>query len=343
MCGEFFTPDNIGTSYELREETRPTDSYAAEQTISAFYGMLDLPVSRNLRFVGRARVERSEQQVDTFDPFSTAGEMITAALNNTDVLPGFNLVYALSDRSNLHAGYSHTVNRPEFRELAPFEFTDVVGGRAVVGNPNLERALIRNVDLRIETFLGASEVLAISGFHKDFTNPIERIVQPTAQLRTSYANALGARNTGVEVEGRRRLGRFLGSANYTFVKSQIELEATSGQVQTSLERPLAGQSANVFNLSVDMDLPEIDGSVRVLYNYSGDRIVDVGSLGMPDIYETGRGMLDAVFQKRFAGWSLRAAFDNLLDTPYEFTQGGRVQRIFSLGRSFSLSVSYAVR
>ena len=114
--------------------------------------MLDLPVSRNLRFVGRARVERSEQQVDTFDPFSTAGEMITAALNNTDVLPGFNLVYALSDRSNLHAGYSHTVNRPEFRELAPFEFTDVVGGRAVVGNPNLERALIRNVDLRIETF-----------------------------------------------------------------------------------------------------------------------------------------------------------------------------------------------
>ena len=340
---QIFTPENIGSSYELREETRPTDSYAAEQTVSAFYGMLDLPLSRDLRVIGGARVERSGQQVDTFDPFSTTARTVTARLNDTDVLPGFNATYALSERTNLRGGYSHTVNRPEFRELAPFEFTDVVGGRAVVGNPNLERALIRNVDLRVETFPGASEVLAASVFYKHFTNPIERIVQPTAQLRTSYANALGARNTGVELEGRQRVGRLSGSANYTFVSSRVELEQTAGQVQTSLDRPLAGQSAHVFNLSLDVDLPEVSGSFRVLYNFFGDRIVDVGSLGMPDIHETGRGVLDAVFQKRFASWSLRAAFDNILDSEHEFTQGGRVQRVFSLGRSFSLSVSWAVR
>ena len=340
---QIFTPANIGQAYELREETRPTDTYRAEQTVQAFYAMTDLPVSRNLRIIGGARVERSEQVVDTFDPFSTVGETITATLNDTDVLPGVNAVLALSDRTNLRAGYSHTVNRPEFRELAPFEFTDVVGGRAVVGNPELKRALIQNVDVRIETFPGAGEVLAISGFYKDFTNPIERIVQPTAQLRTSYTNALGARNAGVELEARRQFGRIMGSANYTYVNSQIELEQVAGQVQTSLDRPLAGQSANVFNLSVDVDLPEIAGSVRVLYNYFDDRIVDVGSLGLPDIYEEGRGILDAVFTKRFASWSLRAAFDNLLDSEHRFTQGGELQRVFSLGRSFSLSMSYAVR
>ena len=186
-------------------------------------------------------------------------------------------------------------------------------------------------------------MLAISGFYKDFTNPIERIVQPTAQLRTSYTNALGATNAGVEFEARRRFGRLTGSANYTYVNSQIELEQVAGQVQTSLDRPLAGQSANVFNLSVDVDLPEIAGSFRVLYNYFDDRIVDVGSLGLPDIYEEGRGILDAVFTKRFASWSLRAAFDNLLDSQHRFTQGGELQRVFSLGRSFSLSMSYAVR
>lgn len=340
---QIFTPANIGQAYELREETRPTDTYRAEQTVQAFYAMTDLPLSRNLRIIGGARVERSEQVVDTFDPFSTVGETITATLNDTDVLPGVNAVLALSDRTNLRAGYSHTVNRPEFRELAPFEFTDVVGGRAVVGNPELKRALIQNVDVRIETFPGAGEVLAISGFYKDFTNPIERIVQPTAQLRTSYTNALGATNAGVEFEARRRFGRITGSANYTYVNSQIELEQVAGQVQTSLDRPLAGQSANVFNLSVDVDLPEIAGSFRVLYNYFDDRIVDVGSLGLPDIYEEGRGILDAVFTKRFASWSLRAAFDNLLDSEHRFTQGGELQRVFSLGRSFSLSMSYAVR
>ncbi len=338
-----FTPANIGRAFELREETRPTDTYRAEQTVQAFYAMTDLPLSRNLRIIGGARVERSEQIVDTFDPFSIAGELITASLNDTDVLPGVNAVYALSDRTNVRAGYSHTVNRPEFRELAPFEFTDVVGGRAVVGNPGLERALIRNVDARLETFPGAGEVFAISMFYKDFTNPIERIVEPTSQLRTSYTNALGARNTGVELEARRAFGRFTGSVNYTYVDSQIELEEVAGQVQTSLDRPLAGQSANVFNLSLDMDLPELGSSVRVLYNYFDDRIVDVGSVGLPDIYEEGRGILDAVFTRRFDSLSLRASFDNLLDSEHRFTQGGELQRLFKLGRSFSLSLSYAIR
>ena len=338
-----FTPANIGRAFELREETRPTDTYRAEQTVQAFYAMTDLPLSRNLRIIGGARVERSEQIVDTFDPFSLAGELITASLNDTDVLPGVNAVYALSDRTNLRAGYSHTVNRPEFRELAPFEFTDVVGGRAVVGNPGLQRALIRNVDARLETFAGPGEVLAISLFYKDFTNPIERIVEPTSQLRTSYTNALGARNTGVELEARRAFGRFTGSVNYTHVDSQIELEQVAGQVQTSLDRPLAGQSANVFNLSLDMDLPELGSSFRVLYNYFDDRIVDVGSVGLPDIYEEGRGILDAVFTKRFDSLSLRASFDNLLDSEHRFTQGGELQRLFKLGRSFSLSLSYAIR
>ena len=338
-----FTPANIGRAFELREETRPTDTYRAEQTVQAFYAMTDLPLGRNLRIIGGARVERSEQIVDTFDPFSIAGELITASLNDTDVLPGVNAVYALSDRTNVRAGYSHTVNRPEFRELAPFEFTDVVGGRAVVGNPGLERALIRNVDARLETFPGAGEVFAISMFYKDFTNPIERIVEPTSQLRTSYTNALGARNTGVELEARRAFGRFTGSVNYTYVDSQIELEEVAGQVQTSLDRPLAGQSANVFNLSLDMDLPELGSSVRVLYNYFDDRIVDVGSVGLPDIYEEGRGILDAVFTRRFDSLSLRASFDNLLDSEHRFTQGGELQRLFKLGRSFSLSLSYAIR
>ena len=232
-----FTPENIGRAYEVREETRPTDRYSAEQSVRAFYGMVDLPFTRNFRFIGGARVERSDQRVDTFDPFSATAGMITGRLEDTDFLPGLSAVYALSDRTNLRAGYSHTVNRPEFRELAPFEFTDVVGGRAVVGNPELKRALIRNVDLRIETFPGAGEVLAASLFTKRFTNPIERIVEPTAQLRTSFTNARGAQNTGVEFEGRRRLGRFTASANYTWVRSEIDLEAVAGQVQTSLERP----------------------------------------------------------------------------------------------------------
>ena len=46
-----------------------------------------------------------------------------------------NLVYSVRNNQNLRIGFSQTVNRPEFRELAPFEFTDVVGGRATSATP----------------------------------------------------------------------------------------------------------------------------------------------------------------------------------------------------------------
>ncbi|HEX9637542.1 MAG TPA: TonB-dependent receptor [Acidobacteriota bacterium] len=341
---QLFTPANIGPVFELTEETRNTDTYAANQDITAFYGMVDLPFSRKLRLVGGLRVERSDQVVDTFDPFNPDFVGVQAALDNTDLLPGLNLIYGLRDDMNLRFGYSRSVNRPEFRELAPFEFTDVVGGRAVVGNPDLRRALIANYDVRWEWFPDPTEVYAVSFFYKDFTDPIERIVEPTAQLRTSFTNALGARNAGLELELRKHLASGLDIAgNYALVDSQIELEATAGQVQTSLERPLAGQSRHLFNLMLEQRIEALDFGARLLYNYVGRRITDVGSLGLPDIYEEDNSFLDAVFDKNL--WNqlgIRFSVENLTDHPYVFTQGGQPQRLFKLGRTYALSFSYAL-
>jgi len=340
-----FASANLGPVFELNEETRATDTYEAEQTILAGYGMLDLPLTSRLRFVGGARVESSEQTVDTFDPFNPSAAVIRSQLDNTDVLPGLNLIYQLGADMNLRAGYSHTVNRPEFRELAPFEFTDVVGGRAVVGNPDLKRALIRNLDLRWEWFPSGgtadAEVIAVSAFYKDFDDPIERVVEATAQLRTSYQNAAGATNKGVELEVRKRLAeRLLLSGNYTWVDSDIELVQTAGQVQTSLNRPLAGQSGNLFNGMLEYRGPR-GVSARVLGNYFDDRIVDVGALGLPDILEEGRFTLDVVLQKRLGAFNMRLSGDNLTDAAIRFSQGGLDQRVYKIGRGASFSFSYA--
>ena len=150
-----FAEENIGPFFELREETRNTDTYNATQDIIAAYGMVDLPLSERWRFVGGIRVERSDQIVNTFDLFAidpSDEAILSSQLDNTDVLPGLNVIYNMTPNQNLRFGYSKTVNRPEFRELAPFEFTDVVGGRATVGNPDLVRATIQNVDARWEWF-----------------------------------------------------------------------------------------------------------------------------------------------------------------------------------------------
>lgn len=347
-----FAPENIGPFFELREETRNTDTYGAEQDIIAAYGMIDLPLANRWRFVGGVRIERSEQNVSTFDLFAidpTGEDILTSNLDDTDVLPGLNLIHTLTPAQNLRFGFSKTVNRPEFRELAPFEFTDVVGGRATVGNPDLVRATIQNFDARWEWFPSAGEVIAASFFYKDFTDPIERTVEATAQLRTSYTNAAGARNTGFELEIRKQVAaNIFASANYTYVDSDIEIGRDAGEVQTSMSRALAGQSANVFNANVEFQVPQWDFSIRALYNWFDDRIIDVGSLGLPDIIEDDRGILDLVAIKRFnvgdrdRALQLRFAADNLTNADYLFTQGGRVQRLFDLGRTFSVSLSYSL-
>jgi TonB-dependent receptor len=332
------TPANIGPRFEIKEETRPTDTYDASQSVASFYAMTDLTMSSRVRLVGGARIERFDQEVNTFDLFDLDGTIITAHLENTDVFPAANFVFAVAQNQNLRVSVSQTVNRPEFRELAPFEFTDIVGGRAVVGNPDLRRALIQNVDVRWEMFPGGDQVVAASLFFKHFDDPIERIVEPTAQLRTSFTNADSARNVGLELEARQRFaGQFMIGANYTFVDSSITLSGAATQVQTSLERPLAGQSKNLFNFVFEAgsDAP-VTG--RLLYNFFGKRISDVGSLGLPDIFEDSRGSLDFVLSTRWRTLNLKFSAENLTDEAYTFTQGDLLQREYKLGRAFTFGV-----
>lgn len=339
-----FSTANIGERFELREETRETDSYDAEQTVTAGYAMLDLSLNSRLRLITGARVERYKQVVNTFDLFGGdvfgSSEVITGTIESTDFFPAVNMVYAARQNQNLRLSFSQTVNRPEFRELAPFEFTDIVGGRAVIGNPDLERSLIRNFDARWEWFGDAEEVISASLFFKNFDRPIERFVEPTAQLRTSFTNAKSARNFGVELEARKKLSeQFLIGGNYTFVDSKIELNSFQTNVLTSLERPLAGTSKHIFNGLFEARLPIV--TARLLVNTFSERIAEVGSLGLPDIFEEGRTTVDAALSRRLGRFTFRLSGENLTDTTIRFLQGPQVHRSFTIGRTYAFQIGFS--
>lgn len=341
---DIFSPANIGTRYELREETRTTDSYDAEQTVLAGYAMLDLSLSARLRLVGGARVENYKQTVNTFDLFGTdvfgSQDVVTGEIESTDFFPALNLVYATRQNQNLRLSFSQTVNRPEFRELAPFEFTDIVGGRAVIGNPDLERSLIQNYDARYEWFGDAEEVVSAGVFFKRFDSPIERFVEPTAQLRTSFTNAKSARNFGVELEARKRLTELLLiGANYTFVDSKIELAASQTNVLSSLERALSGTSKHIVNGMVEARLPIF--TARLLLNSFSERIAEVGSLGLPDILEEGRQTVDLAVSRRIGKFNMRFSAENLTDTAVRFLQGPQTHREYKLGRTYALQIGFS--
>ena len=345
-----FAPANIGDAFELKEETRGTDRYDATQETASVYGMVDVPMSARLRFVGGARIENFQQDVITLDPYArtidqTTGTVTAASLDESNIFPATNFVYAVQGDQNIRFGYSRTVNRPEFREVSPFDFTDVIGGRTIVGNPNLKQSLIDNVDARWEWFPGSEEVVSASFFYKRFQDPIEATVRPTAQLQTSFTNAASANNVGLEVEARKSLGRFVFiGANYTYVDSEVTIstEQVNLQVQSTLSRPLAGTSKNLFNALFEVRGGSYSG--RLLVNWFDDRINDVGSLGLPDIIEKARGTVDFVFSKRFNPVSLKFGIANLTDATYQFTQGtssnAPTQRIFRLGRVVTFGLTF---
>ncbi len=346
-----FTPERIGTTFELREDTRPTDSYIGDQDIQAGYGMVDVNLGSGWRVIGGLRIERSLQTLDTVDVFAIDSRTIQTRLDDTDLLPSINVVYSVTPRMNIRGAYSQTLSRPNFRELAPFEFTDVTGGNPVVGNPNLQRTRISNVDARWEWFTGPTELLSASFFYKDFDNPIEQIYEPTAQLRIRFDNVARARNWGFETEFRQglarlapALGNFSWSANYTWVDSGVEIGDLLLSVVTSTRRPLAAQSRHVFNSTFEYADAGRGHTSRLLYNMVGRRIHNVGALGLPDIYEEAQHVLDFVMQQRIGGedspLEIKFSADNLLDDRKELTQGGEPYRTFRNGRGFSVGFSY---
>jgi outer membrane receptor protein involved in Fe transport len=209
---------------------------------------------------------------------------------------------------NLRASYYRTVNRPEFRELAPFIFFDFLTDFAITGNLNLQRALIDNYDLRYEWFPGAGQIFSVSGFYKEFKNPTEIANRPDVLRELYYINAPKATNIGFELEYRVKLSSlfkndtntFLNSitlfSNFSYIISKVDVSHVNGA--TEKERPLQGQSPVVVNAGIQYMHPTNGWSGNVSYNFVGRRLYIVGSTSEPDYWENPRNVLDFQIAKR---------------------------------------------
>ncbi len=352
---EVLSLDNIRPDgFVLREITRGTDAYTAEMDVLGGFGMVDIAVGPKWRFIGGLRYEDAKITVTTINPLVPGSVPSLAELNNTDPLPAASAIYALTSRQNLRFGYGRTVNRPDFRELSPFEFTNVVGGYSTVGNPDLRRATIDNFDARWEWFPGGNQVIAASYFYKRFRDPIEQLYQPTAsELRQSFANVFGANNQGIELEFRRNLGVFSNvlrnfalQTNFTFVDSAVEIPDTPEFILlTTRERPLIGQSRYIYNIIGEWVKPEWRSNARVYFNSVSRRITDVGTFSLPDIYQERTNFLDFVYQVNLdekGRWSMRFSAENLTNNDYRYSQADILVRQFRIGRTYTIGTTYTI-
>lgn len=321
-------------------------SYTATDRTSAGYLMADIGVGQKVRVIAGARVETADINVST----STQGGFTAAAsLKNTDVLPSVLVNTKVSETQNLRLGVTRTLARPEYRELAPVTFRDVLGGVSVTGNANLQRALVTNYDMRYEIFPGFGEVLSAGVFAKVFDNPIERVESASSGAYLArFQNARKATNVGVELEARKYLSflgawseNLLGFSNVTIMKSSVSLDTTGGLSVTDNKRRLVGQAPYVVNAGLTYSSQSGAASATLLYNVVGERIFAAGVLPLPNIVEKSRNVVDFSLRVPVRG-ALAARVDakNLLDARYRFMQGTLEREGYNSGRSFSVGFSW---
>lgn len=359
----YFSADSVGllstnrTPYRfgsyIQDNSSPRNNYDATQDIFAVYGMVDMPIVENLRFIGGVRYESTKMDVASRDTSLKSG-----ILDDVDILPSVNFIYQVVEGMNVRMAYSKTLARPTFRELAPFASFEFVRDNIFIGNAELERTLVQNADLRWEWFTGPGEILAVSGFYKDFTNPIERVIL-NENGEIQFQNVDKATVYGAEFEISKQLG-FLTEvlqdvrigANLSLIHSEVQIAESEMKIiravdpQASTTRSLQGQSPYILNLDAGYSNFEHGTNVTFTYNIFGERLSDIAQGGTPDVFEQAQPMLNlTASQKVIAGLSLKLSARNLLDASFRKTQTYKgkeyIYREYKLGQSYSLGLSYS--
>jgi outer membrane receptor for ferrienterochelin and colicin len=342
---ELFKPENINNTigFKIDEQSNPNDSYFAANHLFAWYSILNIPFGNLFTITGGIRVENNQRILKS----ATTERIIDEDTTTTHILPSINTTLNLTEKFLIRGGYGKTVNRPEFREQAPFSFFDFDNNLVISGFPFLQTATITNYDLRLEFYPSLSEVISLSGFYKVFENAIERVFISTSGGNNafSYGNADKAFVYGSELEIKKNL---LGLTkldfiddlsiylNATLLHSEVKIGSNSRSGGRDTDpRPLQGQAPYIVNAGLFYNNIKRNLEVNILYNVIGKRVFSGGvreldgTTSYPDIYEMPRNYIDLAISKRLTrNVSLRVKIDDILNESIIFLQDANEDGIF---------------
>ena len=321
---QVFSPQSIGSpnGFKIEDGTNKSDAYTASNQLYAGFASIVIPIKKFNIQTG-LRVEAYHQRLSS----ATNSSKIEIDTFMVTPLPFLNTSYNITSKSLIRLAYSKTINRAEFRELAPFLFYDFDLNANFVGNPALKPCNIHNLDLRWELYPSASEMISVGVFYKRFNNPIEVNSLIGFPRQFTYRNAAYATNYGAELEIRKSLD-FINAKvirdlsllfNGSIINSEVNL-GLSGPSEIN-KRALQGQSPYVINTGLYYNLEDKGLSVTALYNIFGKRIFIVGDVNNPTIYEMPRHSIDLTVQKKFSDhWEGRIGVQDLLNYKTRFMQ-----------------------
>jgi outer membrane receptor protein involved in Fe transport len=302
--------------------------YKGEQTIRAFYGMVDMPIVRSLDVIGGARFESTDISIVNF-PESSAlwfppgiDQAVTlhpgeadVDFHQEDVLPSIGLVYKPLEPLTLRGSFSQTVARQTFKELTPILQQEFAGGPVFVGNPELQMANLDNYDVRVDCVPSDGALLSASWFYKTVKDPIEYVQRFVDFTFTTAENYPSGKLHGYEVEARESLGSlwkplegFAVGANATFLKSQVTLPQGEEDLLESVgvsmpTRDMTNAPDHLYNAYVTYDLLSWGSQVALFYTVQGDTLIAGATKTqgnfIPNVYAKQFDTLNFSFTQKF--------------------------------------------
>ena len=370
-----FSDFNIGPFLQIQEITgsNGASAYDAQLQVLAGYAQVEAEIIPLVNLNLGVRYEDGEQSVNPFDLFGAATGFLPTKIEEQYWLPAGTITWNFAEDMQLRLGASKTIGRPQFRELAPQQYTDVESDRTFIGNPYLVDTELLNLDARYEWYFGRQQYVTAGVFYKDLENPIESsVIDQGANISQTFLNAPKATIIGFELEGKKYFEfpdngmsfiankKWLIQANYTYASSEVKVgsgDTVTTQNSLGIAQPasfyvvdgsrLQGQSDHVANAQFGWEDATARSQATIIVNYVSERTSARGRPGEPDLIQDPGVFLDFVYRKDFdaMGRDLGFALElrNLLRTDFdEFQTLGNstiaVNR-YELGRSASVSLT----
>lgn len=344
---DFFSNENLKASRVFYSEgSNFDDKYTAQNTLNAGYVSLYLPFTSKLNATIGFRGEYNIQALQSRE--RGGGQKVNVDNPIFSPMPSLNANYKFNDKHLLRFGYGSTVNRPEFRELAPFTYYDFIFDVSRRGNKDIKVANIHNFDLRYDYYPSPGELITFGVFYKKFQNPIEAaIFYNGSTVAFTVANSESATSTGVELEVRKNLTQNLMVLfNASLINSNVVVSGLS-----DYNRFLQGQSPYLINAGLFYKIPETGIQANVLYNIVGPRIYVIGdNVLSANVFEMPRNVLDFNLSKTFGNMELKAGVQDIFNQPFQLRQDtNRDNKItdsdgifqeFRRGSNYYLTVNY---
>jgi hypothetical protein len=358
-----FGLDNIDgkTGVYLKEQTDRSDSYTASNLTRAYYFAFKIPLGKFLNIYTGVRAEHNMRDLKGFLKGTT--DSVRVHHDTIDYLPSVNATFNINEKNLIRLAYGRSINRPEYREIAPFYYLDFDKAAGVTGNPTLKQCNIHNYDLRYEWYPASGEMLNVGVFYKYFYNPIEMVIMDiNSPMQYSFQNVLNSTSYGAELEMRKSIDAILPHFSLLFNASIIKSKVKYPSGKLERDRPMQGQSPYIINAGIYYQHDSHGIIASLLYNRIGKRIVAVGEVNqnaidnIPDIYEMPRNSLDLTITKKFWGkLEVKGGIKDILNEQIEFQQtykytnpvsGNTISRNLKTknylpGRNFTIGVSYA--